>query len=114
MPRRSARDDSLPAAVVEALAELGRHVATARLRRQLRQGDIAAKAGISHVTLRKIEAGAPGTGIGAYAAVLWALGLQDQLAAVARPDLDPEGESLAAARLGERVRPSDGTLDDAF
>lgn len=113
MPTRPASVGALPAAVVQTVSELGNHVAIARHRRKLRQEDLAAKAGISHVTLARIEAGAPGTGIGAYASVLWALGLHHQLAAVARPDLDAEGEALATARLGERVRPS-GTLDDNF
>jgi transcriptional regulator with XRE-family HTH domain len=95
------------------LAVLGQHIATARLRREWRQEDLAQKAGIHPNTLRKVEAGAIGTAVGAYAAALWALGLLDQLADVARPDRDAEGETLAAARLGERARAST-TLDDNF
>jgi hypothetical protein len=75
--------------------------------------DLASKAGITQRTLRRIEAGAPEAGIGAYAAVLWALGLHDQLAEVAAPERDPEGLTLVAARTGQRVRPRH-TLDDNF
>lgn len=114
MGRPPANPDHLPAAIVTTLAELGQQIATARLRRRWRQDDLAEKAGINPNTVRRIEAGATGTGIGAYAAALWALGLLDQLAEVARPERDAEGEALAAARLGERVRPSSGGLDDAF
>lgn len=70
----------------------------------MREEDLAARAGISRTTLRRIEEGELGTGIGAYAAVLWALGLDGQLAAVARPETDVEGQTLEAARRGERVR----------
>ena len=101
------------AATEDVLVRLGRHIATARLRRQWRLADLADKAGVHVNTLRKVESGAPGTGIGAFAAALWALGLLEQLAEVARPDRDAEGETLAAARLGERARASN-SLDDDF
>lgn len=101
------------AATEDVLARLGQHIATARIRRDLRQEDLARKAGIHPNTLRKVESGALGTAIGAYAAALWALGLLDQLAEVARPHRDAEGETLAAARLGNRARTS-STLDDNF
>ena len=101
------------AATERVLARLGQSIATARMRREWRQEDLAQKAGIHPNTLRKVESGAPGTAVGAYAAVLWALGLLEHLAEVARPDRDAEGETLAAARLGERTRPSTA-LDDNF
>lgn len=100
------------AATEEVLERIGRHIATARMRRGWRQEDLAEKAGIHANTLRKVESGAPGTAIGAYAGALWALGLLDQLTEVARPDRDAEGETLAAARLGERVRRSVSYDDD--
>jgi len=104
MPRRNVNEATAPAAVVEAVAKLGQDIATARVRRQLREDDLAAKAGINRMTLRRVEAGALGTGIGAYAAVLWALGLHGDLAHVAAPERDLEGQTLEAARRGERVR----------
>jgi len=104
MPRRNVNEATAPAAVVEAVAKLGQDIATARVRRQLREDDLAAKAGINRITLRRVEAGALGTGIGAYAAVLWALGLHGDLAQVAAPERDLEGQTLEAARRGERVR----------
>jgi transcriptional regulator with XRE-family HTH domain len=93
--------------------ELAENVATARTRREWRQADLADKAGVSRPTIARLETGDLGISIGAYAAVLFALGLEGQLAAVAAPSRDPEGEALAAARLGQRVRPA-GTLDDDF
>jgi DNA-binding XRE family transcriptional regulator len=104
MPRRNITEEAAPAAVVDVAVKLGRDIATARIRRQLREEDLATKAGITRTTLRRVEAGALGTGIGAYAAVLWALGMHHDLAEVAAPERDVEGQTLEAARRGERVR----------
>jgi transcriptional regulator with XRE-family HTH domain len=111
MPRRNITESTAPAAIVDAVAKLGQDIATARVRRKLREEDLATKAGITRMTLRRVEAGALGTGIGAYAAVLWALGLGD-LAGVAAPDRDVEGQTLEAARRGERVRLPTGLSDE--
>lgn len=101
------------AAVEESVAQLGRHIAVARLRRGWRQQDVADKAGITRATLVGIEQGKLGTGIGAYAAVLWALGLHHGLAQLAAPAEDVEGLTLNAARLPARARRST-KLDDDF
>jgi len=103
---------ALPAAAEDALRQLGRNIATARLRRRWRQVDLAAKAGITRVTVIAVERGRPGTGIGAYVAALWALGLHHDVARLAAPDRDVEGATLEAARLGARARPA--LLDDDF
>lgn len=102
-----------PAAVTQAVAEVGRNISTARLRRRWRQQDLAEKAGITRATLIAIEQGKLGTGIGAYVAVLWALGLHADVAGLAAPTRDLEGATLEAARLPRRVRLS-SSLDDEF
>jgi transcriptional regulator with XRE-family HTH domain len=113
MPRRNVNYEAAPAAVVDTAAQLGQNIATARVRRQLREEDLAARAGISRITLRRVEAGALGTGIGAYIAVLWALGLHHAIAEAASPEHDLEGRTLEAGRRGARVRPTHD-LDDEF
>jgi transcriptional regulator with XRE-family HTH domain len=113
MPRNNLTEATAPAAVLNALAKLGRDIATARIRRRLREEDLATRAGITRMTLRRVEAGALGTGIGAYAAVLWALGLHHDLTDAAAPERDIEGQTLEAARRGERVR-LPGRLNDEF
>jgi transcriptional regulator with XRE-family HTH domain len=113
MPRRNVNEATAPAAVVDAVAKLGQDIATARVRRQLREEDLAAKAGITRTTLRRVEAGGLGTGIGAYTAVLWALGLHGDMADIAAPERDLEGQTLEAARRGARVRLS-SELSDEF
>jgi DNA-binding XRE family transcriptional regulator len=102
-----------PAAVEQSVEQLGRNIAVARLRRGWRQQDLATKAGITRATLVSIEKGKLGTGIGAYASVLWALGLHDGIVQLAAPDRDVEGLTLEAARLPSRARRS-STLDDDF
>ena len=116
MPREKKQityNQAPPAAVEQVLARLGRNIATARLRRRWRQADLAQKAGITRATVIAVEQGRVGTGIGAYAAALWALGLHDALGEVAAPERDVEGATLEAARLGTRARPSTA-LDDDF
>lgn len=103
---------AMPAAAEDVLSRLGRNIADARLRRRWRQTDLAEKAGITRRTVIAIEHGRPGTGIGAYLAALWALGLHDDVAQLAAPERDVEGTTLEAARLGTRIRPA--ALDDDF
>ncbi|HYJ80061.1 MAG TPA: helix-turn-helix domain-containing protein [Longimicrobiaceae bacterium] len=95
-----------------AVAELGANIATARLRRRWPQQELAEKAGITRPTLVAVEQGRLGTGIGAYVAVLWALGLHDEVARLALPERDLEGLTLEAARLPERARRSRGLSDE--
>lgn len=102
-----------PATVTESVAQVGRQIAVARLRRGWRQKDLAEKAGITRATLVGIEQGKLGTGFGAYVAVLWALGLHHKVAELAAPDDDVEGLTLEAARLPTRARPS-AAMDDDF
>jgi len=104
MPRIAISADAAPTKVVDAGKRLGAHIRTARKRRRMRQEDLASKAGMTVQTLRRVEAGSLGTGLGAYIAALWAMGLAAQLASLAAPNTDLEGQTLEAARRGERVR----------
>ena len=113
MPRQNVTAHSSPAAVVDALRRLGENVETARTRRRMRQVDLAEKTGLARLTLRRIEAGSPTTSIGAYFAVLWALGLERELVDLASPDRDEEGKTLEEARQPRRVRAS-SVLDADF
>lgn len=101
-----------PAAIEEAVLRLGANIATARLRRKWRQQDLADRAGVTRKTIIAIERGNLGTGIGAYVAALWALGLHGDVAILAAPDRDLEGQTLEAARLPERARAATRLSDD--
>lgn len=114
MPRRHLDTEQAPPAIIEAVRRLGENIVQARLRRNLRQEDLARKAGISRPTLSAVEGGRLGTGIGAYAAALWAMDLLDDLELVGSSAVDAEGRDLLEARLGSRDRASGSTLDDEF
>ena len=84
------------------LSRLGERIRTARLRRRLSAKLVAARAGMSAMTLRNVEHGGMGVTIGAYAAVLHVLGLDGDLDAVAA--VDSLGRDLQDAALPHRVR----------
>src|SRR5438128_8569371 len=96
----------LPAQAVERAKELGCRVRLARARRGMSIAEVAAKAGINRNTLNALELGKPGVALGAYVTVLWVLGLDKTLDAVAHPDTDSHGKTLEAARRPARVRKS--------
>ena len=102
-----------PAAVEQALTRLGRDIRTARLRRNWRLEDLAARLGVSRFTVADVERGKPGTSAAAYLGALWALGLLEQLTPVADPDHDSVGKTLEAARA-PRVARRSGLLNDDF
>jgi hypothetical protein len=51
-----------------------------------------AAAGVNHKTAAAVEAGNLMTGIGAYLALIWALGLEREMASLLDPDRDEEGK----------------------
>ena len=71
------------------LERMGVRIKRARLRRNIRVETIAERAGISEATFYAIEKGASTVSIGAYAAVLLVLELENDLELVA---VDEEGK----------------------
>jgi transcriptional regulator with XRE-family HTH domain len=93
---------SLP--VKRALRKLGQDIRDARLRRRIPVAVMAARAGISRMTLNKIESGEPGTSLGLYASVLFVLGLEGKLADLADVRNDEVGMRLEEEHLPKRIR----------
>lgn len=91
-------------AVRRALRKLGEDLHNARRRRGLPAEIVAERAFTSRPTLRRIENGDHGVSIGAYAAVLQALGLLDGLGDLAAPAQDEVGQATAIEDLPQRVR----------
>jgi len=56
------------------------------------------------MTLNRIEKGEPRVSLGAYATVLFALGMVDRLADIADPRHDSVGLELEEEHLPERIR----------
>jgi transcriptional regulator with XRE-family HTH domain len=69
------------------LEELGENIKLARLRRKLAAEQVAERANISRPTLLAIEKGTSSVSIGAYAQVLFVLGLEKDLLKLAADDL---------------------------
>ena len=86
------------------LESLGHRLREARARRKLRQVDLAERAGLSRSTIEAIEYGNPDTSIGAYARVLWVMGLDRELDIVADPAIDRDGAALEYTPGERRVR----------
>ena len=85
------------------LHEVGEQIRLARLRRRLPSELVAERAKLSRATLTAIEKGAPSVAIGAYAAVLQALGgLERDLLLIARDD--ELGRKLQDLSLPQRQR----------
>ena len=68
------------------LKELGENIRLARLRRHLSSTMLAERAGMTRMTLRAIEKGEPTVSVGAYANVLFSLGLEKDLSSIAKDD----------------------------
>lgn len=102
-----------PYAVEHSLKTLGNNLRTARLRRNLSMHEVAEKIGVQRHAIASAEQGKPSTGIAIYVAMLWVLGLIDQLHDLAHPDLDEHGKILARSRERRHAsRPRE--LDDDF
>lgn len=68
------------------LAQVGANLKRARLRRSYSAEIVAERSGITRRTLQRVEQGDPAVALGIYARVLQALGLVEDLAALARDD----------------------------
>lgn len=84
------------------LESLGNDIRVARLRRNLTAENIAERAGISRLTVHRIENGSPSVAIGSYLQVLVALGLEDGLAKAA--SVDELGRKLQDLGLSAKKR----------
>ena len=84
--------------------EDARHYDTARLRRDLSISQIAERAACSTLTVMRIERGTSTVAIGAYIRVLFALGLDDSITALAKED--EVGRTLQDLDLKHRQRAS--------
>ncbi|EMS80711.1 helix-turn-helix domain-containing protein [Desulfotignum phosphitoxidans] len=84
-------------ALEDLLSTVGENIKLARLRRKITATMLAERAGISRVTLRKVENGESSVTMAIYANVLFCLGLEKDLLRLAGDD--PLGRRLQDAEL---------------
>ena len=88
MSKTSDAIDTLPAAALKSLRDLGADLALGRLRRKESLKAWALRMNVSVPTLMRMEKGEPSVAIGVYATSLWMLGRSRALAELAHPQGD--------------------------
>ncbi len=94
----------VPSSIRSELRQLGDDLKAARLRRRLTLEDIALRAGVTVQTIRRLEAGEAGVGIGVLAGTLSSLGLRGRLRDLVEITSDETGLTLTLADLPKRGR----------
>jgi len=93
----------LPIPAKRIMHKVGSDMRDARLRRRLSMELIAERAGISRITLRKVENGDTSVSLGAFVSVLFALGMIDRLKEIADASHDLVGRQLEEEQLPQRI-----------
>ncbi len=89
--------------IARSLVKLGRDIDVARKKRRLTIAALCERAGISAPLYARLVAGAPGTSVGAYAMVLFALGMGTPFDSLMDAAMDDVGLLLEEERLPIRV-----------
>ena len=89
--------------ILEIAKRLGERIRAARIRRKLRQEDLARRTGLSRTSIQNIERGDPGCSLAVVFQVLWNLGLANEIELIADPGLDRDGLALALSADKKRV-----------
>ncbi|MHB8252724.1 MAG: hypothetical protein ACYDEV_03295 [Acidiferrobacter sp.] len=90
--------------IARTLIKFGHDIEIARKKRRLTVAALCERAGISAPLYRRLVKGAPGTSIGAYALVLYALGMGTPFDSLVDAARDDTGLLLEEERLPKRVR----------
>lgn len=104
--------NTLPQRASEQIQQVGQRLRLARIRRGWSVADLATRAGINRNTLTAMELGRSGTAFSAYLSVLWALGLERGVDALADPESDLHGKALEAAKRPTRAGNPRARSDD--
>ena len=100
------KTQSPPLPVVRSLTRLGQAISLARRRRHWPQEDLAQRIGTSVHTVRRLEAGHPGTALVHFVRALQVFGELDKLNQILDTSQDTIGLILMDEKLPQRVRKS--------
>ncbi len=100
------KTDAIPLPVTRSLARLGQAMSLARRRRHFSQQDLAERMGASVTTVRRMEAGYPGTALVHFARAMQDFGEPGQLDQKLDTPQDTIGVALMDEQLPQRVRKS--------
>lgn len=103
--------DPIPLPVERTLRRLGRGVSLARRRRHMSQQALADRIGASVNTVRRMEAGHPGTALQHLARAMQVFGELDKLEQLLDTAHDTIGLTLMDAELPQRIRSPRRTPD---
>lgn len=104
MPNAAAKTAPLPTRVAQSLEKFGADIEIARKKRRLTVAAVCERADISKTLYSRLIRGTPGTSIGAYAMVLFALGQGTPFDELLDVSKDHTGLLLDESRLPQRVR----------
>ncbi len=100
---KSSVSDILPPNVRQSLLKFGGDLSIARRKRRLTVAMMCERLGVSKSTWQRIVKGDPTVSLGAYAQVLFVLGLGTPLGELADQGADEAGLLMEAERLPKRV-----------
>jgi transcriptional regulator with XRE-family HTH domain len=105
------KTNTIPLPVTRSLARLGQAMSLARRRRHFSQQDLAERMGASVTTVRRMEAGYPGTALLHFARAMQVFGELGQLDQLLDTPQDTIGLALMDEQLPQRVRKSRKTTE---
>jgi transcriptional regulator with XRE-family HTH domain len=108
MTQKTLGKDGLPLSLRQILTQIGQNIKLARKRRGLTMQDMAGRMFVTRKTLNRLESGDPGVSFGILAAALLALGLENDLTHLAKPENDVTANIIDKQNYDQkkRVRPS--------
>ncbi len=112
MPRRNRLLQSPPYPVEQAMRQVGEHLRTARIRRNITIADAAERIGTGPRAVMDAEKGKGSTSVAVYGALLWLYDQLNKFEELADPSMDREGLTLQAARERQRARKGKGIDSD--
>jgi transcriptional regulator with XRE-family HTH domain len=108
MTQKTLGKDGLPLSLRQKMAQVGLNIKLARKRRGLTMQDMAKRMFVTRKTLNRLESGDPGVSFGILAAALLALGLENDLGHLAKPENDLIANVIDKQSYDQkkRIRPS--------